>query len=75
MLEHIEEEYVGRVRVRHNMQVQQLAAQPGGTVSLKWAQANPTDFAKSKDAKSPGPGGLTTEGVAQAEFLACGPLG
>ena len=52
MLEHIEEEYVGRVRVRHNIQVQQLDVQPGGTVSLKWARAplshGDADFAISE---------------------------
>eukprot|EP00892_Ulva_mutabilis_P005378 jgi/Ulvmu1/3211/UM015_0252.1 len=59
MLEHVEEEYVGKVRVRHSIQVQQLAVQPGGKVSLKWSQT----------ADHTGHSGTEPEGVVQAEFL------
>lgn len=57
MLEHVEEEHVGRVRVRHNMQLQELAVQDNGKVALKWSQG-----ASSGDS-------TVDQGVAQTDFL------
>lgn len=61
MLEYIEEEHAGRVRVRHHMQVQELAVQEGETVSLKWSRNPPHSNGETDP----------SEGVAQTDFLVC----
>lgn len=66
MLEHIEEKHVGRVRVRHSMQLQELTVQAGGMVSLKWSQgAGPVSAAAD-------PGAAESEGTTEAEFVVRG---
>lgn len=62
MLEHIEEEFAGRVRVRHDMQVEEVAVLEGGKVSLKWSQS-------ANDSHVPFRDDTAAEGVVQTEFL------
>lgn len=66
MLEHIEEEFAGRVRVRHNMQVEEMATTEGGKVSLKWSQ----DAASGTNGSTvPNHNNTAADGVVQTEFL------
>lgn len=63
MLEHIDEEYVGKVRVRHNTSVEGLSVGQDGVVNLKWLQ--------SGDAKGANGTSGVRRGMARAPFVVC----
>lgn len=61
MLEHIDQEYIGKIRVKHHMGVEGLSVDQDDRVSLKWVHTGSDG--------GPAVNGASQRGVAMSDFV------